>query len=95
MRALGASVVLIGALASPFLAAGQESKQISAADVAEVKAVNESFARLMVAKDWGGVVGVVSLYTDDAVLCPPNEPAVRGTADIRAFLKGFLRLARS
>lgn len=33
--------------------------------------------------------GLVALYTPDAVLMPPNEPAVTGVANMRAFFAEF------
>lgn len=49
--------------------------------------VAREFADAFNAKD---AARVAALYTDDAVLMPPNLPAVRGRADIEAYYKaGF------
>jgi ketosteroid isomerase-like protein len=37
----------------------------------------------------GDAAGLAALYTDDAVLMPPNHPAVNGRAAIQEFFKGM------
>ncbi len=59
---------------------------LSDADIAAIEEVSESFAAAANANDWGGVA---ALYTEDAVLMPPNGPAVQGRADIEAFFAAF------
>jgi ketosteroid isomerase-like protein len=38
----------------------------------------------------GDAAGLAALYTEDAVLMPPNHPAVNGRAAIQEFLAGML-----
>lgn len=44
----------------------------------------ETLSALMRADNRGDLDAVIALYTDDAVLLPPNEPVVSGKAAIRA-----------
>jgi uncharacterized protein (TIGR02246 family) len=46
-------------------------------------APGELLEHLMAADNAGDLEGVLRLYASDAVLLPPNEPAVRGRAAIR------------
>ena len=71
-NALRAIVVLAVALGSPALAGDAEDIQAQAA--AFEKAVNS-----------GDVEGMTAPYTEDAILLPPDSPAVQGTDNIRAF----------
>ena len=60
----------------------QEAGPLSEEDVAAIRAVPEAFAQAVLAGDWGTVAAG---YAEDAVLMPPNGPAVEGRAAIRAW----------
>jgi uncharacterized protein (TIGR02246 family) len=64
----------------------QTGKGLSQADVAKINQVTESFVKGALGKDWATVA---ALYLDDAVLNPPNEPAVKGRTAIRAWMEKF------
>jgi ketosteroid isomerase-like protein len=64
----------------------QTGKLLSQADVAKINQSTETFVKATLAKDWATVA---ALYIDDAILNPPNEPAARGRAAIRAWLEKF------
>jgi len=60
---------------------------MTAVDVsAEIMAANESF---MAASNAGDAAAVAAMYTDDAILYPPNgEPLAGGAEEIAAFFQG-------
>lgn len=64
----------------------QPPKELSQAEVTKINEVTEAFLKAALAKDWATVA---ALYTDDAVLNPPNEPAVKGRAAIRIWMEKF------
>jgi uncharacterized protein (TIGR02246 family) len=56
---------------------------------AEINKINESaqmFVNAALAKNWSAVA---ALYTDDAVLNPPHDRAVKGRAAIQAWMEKF------
>ena len=55
-------------------------------DIAAIEEGSAAFVAAANADDWGGIA---ALYTEDAVLMPPNGPAVQGRADIEAFFAAF------
>ena len=59
-------------------------------DVAANEQLGIQFTRLILAKDWNGLA---ALYTDDAVLMPPNQPLVRGRSNIRSWFPAFPPIA--
>lgn len=59
---------------------------LSQAGVTKINQVSETFVKVALARDWTTVAG---LYLDDAVVNPPNEPAVQGRAAIQAWLEKF------
>ena len=59
---------------------------LSDADIAAIEEGEVSWAAAANADDWGGVA---ALYTEDALLMPPNGPAVQGRAAIEAFFAAF------
>jgi uncharacterized protein (TIGR02246 family) len=79
--ALVASAALLFASCAPQAPAG-----LSEADGAANDAVVKNFVERVLAKDWEGVA---ALYTEDAVLLPPNAPAVKGRAAIKSFFETF------
>jgi uncharacterized protein (TIGR02246 family) len=64
----------------------QTGKGLSPAEVAKVNELSQTFVKAFLAKDWATVAG---LYLDDAVIYPPNEPAVKGRAAIQAWMEKF------
>ena len=64
----------------------QTAKALSQADVTKINELSEILVKAALAKDWATHA---DLYTDDAVVIPPNEPPVKGRAAIRAWLEKF------
>ena len=64
----------------------QTGKALSQADVSKINEVSQSQVKAALAKDWTAFAAV---YLDDAVLNPPNEPAVKGRAAIRVWAAQF------
>jgi uncharacterized protein (TIGR02246 family) len=62
--------------------------QSEAQPVAAIKAVLKSYEQALNASD---VQGVVQLYTDDAVLLPPNAPSAVGIDAVRATYTGIFQ----
>ena len=56
---------------------------LSATDISAIESVSEQFAKALVRRDFDALA---ALYTDDAVLMPPHQPAVQGG---RAVLKSW------
>jgi uncharacterized protein (TIGR02246 family) len=84
-------IVHVAALAAcaclvPLRSGAQTGKGLSQADVASINKVSETQAKAILAKDWTTFADV---YVADAVLHPPNEPAVKGRAAIKAFAERF------
>jgi uncharacterized protein (TIGR02246 family) len=59
---------------------------ITGDDVRANETVTAEFESAFRAKAWDRVS---ELYTEDGYLMPPNQPPVRGRAEIRAFLQAF------
>lgn len=75
------------ALVSIFAAcAAQTPAGLTDADRAGIQAVSDELAEHFLASNFAGVA---SLYTEDAVLLPPNAPSVTGRAAIEEFLTNF------
>jgi uncharacterized protein (TIGR02246 family) len=55
---------------------------LSAADTAALRAVHDRFSAALLSHDFDAVA---ALYAEDAVLLPPQEPAVHGRAAIRKW----------
>jgi ketosteroid isomerase-like protein len=64
----------------------QNAKGLSAADI---KKINESTQIAMDAALSRDFTTWAAIFLDDAVIYPPNEPAVKGRAAIRAWLEKF------
>lgn len=85
---------MLGALALISLAAvGCQPSQagLTDADRTAIRTRIADFDKAMIAAD---VPAIVSAYTDDAVLLPPNAPMVRGRAAIQKFLEGFPKITQ-
>lgn len=75
------------ALAAIFLACTAPAPaELTDADRADIQAVSNEFTEHFLA---GNFAGVAELYTEDAVLLPPNHASVTGRAAIEAFLATF------
>ncbi len=59
---------------------------LSEEDVAAIKASSAAFVEAVLAGDWSAVA---AMYTEDAVLMFPNEPAVEGRVAVQAFFELF------
>ena len=59
---------------------------LSQANVAAIEETTQNFVKAVLAKDWATLA---NLYTDDAILLPPNAPMVKGRAMIQAWLEKF------
>ena len=70
------------------LAACQPSGPVALteADKAAIETTSDAFLKAVLARDWAGVAAT---YTPDAVLMPPNSPAVEGRDNIQAFFEAF------
>ena len=77
---------VLAVLAVSVAACAGGAASLSDADIAANEEVGESWVAAANADDWGGVA---ALYTEDAVLMPPNGPLVQGRAAIEAFLVAF------
>jgi uncharacterized protein (TIGR02246 family) len=65
---------------------GQTAKGLSAADIKKIDDVTQTAVNAALARDFATWA---SLFLDDAVIYPPNEPAVKGRVAIRAWLEKF------
>jgi len=61
----------------------------------ERESVHDIAARLEAAFNASDAVALASLYSDTAVLMPPNEPMVRGRTEIQAWFERALVRPRS
>ena len=64
----------------------QTGKALSQEDVTKINELSEILVKAALAKDSATHAG---LYTDDAVVIPPNEPSVKNRAAIRTWLENF------
>jgi uncharacterized protein (TIGR02246 family) len=64
----------------------QLPSQLSEADVQAIQAVSDRFQQHLVARN---ADSLASLYTEDAVVMPPNHPPVTGRNSIRQWQAGF------
>ncbi len=64
---------------------------LSEEDVAAIKASTDIFVEALLAGDWAAFA---ALYTEDAVVMPPNVPVVEGRVAIQAFLEPLSRFTQ-
>ena len=76
----------IGLVLIPLPAEGQTGKSLSEADLRKIDDVTQTAVNAALARDFATWA---ALFLDDAVIYPPNEPAVKGRAAIRAWLEKF------
>jgi uncharacterized protein (TIGR02246 family) len=86
MRFPGVCAIATGACLVSLPSGAQTEKGLSPADVSKINEVSRSQVKAALAKDWPSFAAI---YTDDAVLNPPNEPAVKGRAAIQAWAEKF------
>ncbi len=73
----------LGFLAAPVCLA---QAGLPSADAAAIRETTNAFVKATLAKEFAAVAG---LYAEDAVVNPPNEPAVKGRAAIKAWFEKF------
>ena len=59
------------------------------------KAIREAVKSMEAGVVAGDAARVVAMYADDAVLMPPNEPAVRGSDALRKWWGGMLGVGKA
>jgi uncharacterized protein (TIGR02246 family) len=84
-RQIVTAVFSITLLASCNQAAEQQAVDL-AADIEAINRLNDEY---VAAVNAGDVDGIMMLYTDDAVLMPPNQPALTGKGAIHSYLQGL------
>jgi uncharacterized protein (TIGR02246 family) len=65
---------------------GETGKSLSEADLRKIDDMTQAAMNAALARDFATWA---ALFLDDAVIYPPNEPAVKGRAAIRAWLEKF------
>ncbi len=65
---------------------GQTGKSLSEADIRKIDDITKTAVNAALTRDFATWA---ALFLDDAVVNPPNEPAVKGRAAIRAWLEKF------
>jgi uncharacterized protein (TIGR02246 family) len=83
---LAAIAAGIGLFLISLPAEGQTGKSLSEADLKKIDEATQTAMNAAVARDFATWA---ALFLDDAVINPPNEPAVKGRAAIRAWLEKF------
>jgi ketosteroid isomerase-like protein len=53
----------------------------------EIEAANEAYGKAVANQD---IAAVVALYSQDAILLPPDAPVAQGSDAIRAVLQGYM-----
>lgn len=64
---------------------------ITDADREAIRAFYDGWSDALLEERYGEML---ELYTDDAVMMPPNQPALRGKEEIQAFMEGFPPVTR-
>ena len=85
MRQVVTAVIFITLLTSCNRSVEQQATDL-AADIEAINRLNDNY---VAAVNAGDVDGLMMLYTDDAVLMQPNQPAVTGKAAIRSHFQVF------
>jgi len=86
MRIVNAAFVATCVLLLPLPTQAQAGKGLAQTEVIKINELSQVSAKAMLAKDWATFA---AQYVEDAVLYPPNEPAVKGRAAIRSWLEKF------
>jgi ketosteroid isomerase-like protein len=85
-RVLSLSVIAGGLVFVALPAAGQTGKSLSDADLRKIDDITQTAVNAALARDFATWA---ALFLDEAVVNPPNEPAVKGRAAIRTWLEKF------
>jgi uncharacterized protein (TIGR02246 family) len=88
-RRRGFTVLSLAVIAGFFISLsseGQTGKSLSAADLKNIDDATQTAMNAALARDFATWA---ALFLEDAVINPPNEPAVKGRAAIRAWLEKF------
>ena len=59
---------------------------LSSDEIAAIESIQQRFVAALRARDFDALA---ALYTEDAVVMPPHEPAVRGRAGVKAWMAAF------
>ncbi|HWN81774.1 MAG TPA: DUF4440 domain-containing protein [Candidatus Udaeobacter sp.] len=81
---LGVSIFAIG-----WAGCQSSARPLTAADRAGIESTSQTYEAAAKGADW---VALAATYTEDAILMPPNGPAITGRAAIVKFFQGFPRL---
>jgi uncharacterized protein (TIGR02246 family) len=81
---LSIAVIASGILLMCLPSEGQTGKGLSKMDLSKIDESTQTAMKAAVAKDFATWA---ALFLDDAVVNPPNEPAVKGRTAIRAWLE--------
>jgi uncharacterized protein (TIGR02246 family) len=65
---------------------------LTSQDRREIKAFYENWSGRLLKQDFEGMA---ELYTQDAVVMPPNHPVVRGKKEMLDFMRAFPRVTRA
>lgn len=65
---------------------GPKEQEFGAADAQAIRQATTSFETAFNAKD---VEKILTLYTDNSVLMPPNKPLLRGRGPLKGFYEGL------
>jgi ketosteroid isomerase-like protein len=65
---------------------GERAQPLKAADRAAIEAATQAFGAAAKAGDWNAIG---ALYTEDALVMPPNAPAISGRPAIVQFFSSF------
>jgi len=84
-RQIVTAVFFITLLASCNQSAEQQAAELGA----DIEAINRLNDEYVAAENAGDVDGIMMLYTDDAVLMPPNQPALIGKGAIRSHVQAL------
>lgn len=79
------ALAMCACLISP-LSEAQTGKGLSQTDMRKINEATQTAMTAALAKDFATWAG---LFLDDAVVYPPNEPAVKSRASIRAWMEKF------
>jgi len=79
----------VSALAIGLFGCQSSARPLTAADRAGIEAVSQTYEAAAKGSDW---TALGATYTEDAVLMPPNSPAITGRAAIVKFFQAFPRL---
>ena len=80
------TVAMVSVLLASCQAPAAAPAGLSDEDVAAVGAMADTYVAQTLAGDFAGVA---AHFTDNAIILPPNEPAVQGRAAIQAYLEAY------